>query len=167
MILRLYEQRDFACLSALRADRQLQHLLLANPPETENRDPNGEVTRWVERRHSEGYFRIIADDGGDAIGFVQIGDIHKSNGNGRLGIALLESCRGLGWGQQALVAMHRIAQEELGLRKLLLEVRADNEGAAKLYERLGYRQVGILRSHYWDSVRFFDVMIYELILGQP
>lgn len=40
----------------------------------------------------------------------------------------------------------------LGARRATLEVRASNEGARRLYERLGFYVAGIRRSYYTDPV---------------
>jgi ribosomal-protein-alanine N-acetyltransferase len=41
---------------------------------------------------------------------------------------------------------------QLGARRAMLEVRASNEGARRLYERLGFYVAGIRRDYYTDPV---------------
>jgi RimJ/RimL family protein N-acetyltransferase len=157
---------DAVALVALREDHALQHLLMANP---EGKTAQSAVAlanaqNWISRRESVGWFRVI-DAGEGGVGFVQIADIHHKNRYGWLGIALLPSCRGNGIGALAMAAAERAAVAELGLRKLLLQVRADNLNALALYDRAGWRRVGILAAHYDDGTTLHDAVIYEKALA--
>jgi len=53
--------------------------------------------------------------------------------------------------------MHARARE-LGAERILLEVRADNPRAQRLYERNGYRQIHVRRRYYDDGT---DAIIME------
>ena len=151
---------DAAALSVLRADRLLQHLLMANPDPVPPTDPVAEAQAWIDRRTVAGFFRVI-DSGNGAEGFVQISDIHHKNRLGWLGIALLPGARGMGLGARALAAAEQAATTELGLRKLLLQVRADNATALALYDRSGWRRAGLLTAQYDDGAALHDAVICE------
>lgn len=155
---------DAAALAALRADRVLQHLLMANPDPAPPADPVAEAGAWIARREGAGWFRVI-DDGTGAQGFVQISDIHRKNRFGWLGLALLAGARGRGLGARALAEAEGLAATELSLRKLLLQVRADNLVALALYDRAGWHRVGTLRAQYDDGAALYDVVICEKALA--
>lgn len=154
---------DAAALSRLRSDLELQHLLMANPEHDLPVDPVTEAAAWITRREGAGWFRVI-DAGHGGVGFVQISDIHHKNRFGWLGIALLpaERCKGLGF--RALAEAEALSTRELGLRKLLLQVRADNVAASTLYRRSGWRHVGEMLAHYDDGRRLHDVAVHEKVL---
>jgi RimJ/RimL family protein N-acetyltransferase len=157
---------DAVELAALREDRTLQHMLMANPDgDTAMRAVSLANTQiWITRRERAGWFRVI-DAGWGAAGFVQISDIHQKNRYGWLGIALLPSVRGKGVGARALEAAEQAAVAELGLRKLLLQVRADNVIALALYGRAGWQRVGTMVAHYDDGTALHDAVIYEKALA--
>ena len=69
-----------------------------------------------------------------------------------------------GVGRAALSAAEVVAKNELGLFKLLLQVRSDNSRAITLYERAGWRFVGRLVAHYYDGRERHDVLVYEKVL---
>jgi ribosomal protein S18 acetylase RimI-like enzyme len=46
----------------------------------------------------------------------------------------------------------------------LLQVRANNKLAIDLYDRAGWRQVGVFLEHYYDGAQFHDVLVYEKLL---
>jgi len=165
-VLRLVECRDLPRLAALRADVGLQHLLMANPAEPTVADPLAELYDWVKRREAAGVFRIIAGRADEALGFLQIADIHRKNRLGWLGIALLPEARGAGNGRAALAEAEALAFSDTGLRKLILIVRADNGPAIALYDSAGWRKVGHLEAQYDDGRVLHDALVFEKLLGK-
>jgi RimJ/RimL family protein N-acetyltransferase len=158
-------EQDFSALSTLRRDLELQHLLLAYPSDTSPTD--AEVAAWIKRRSSEkgGCMLVVADRGDRLVGFVQITDVHFAGRHGKLGMAIRPERRGQGYGRKALDLLLLHAASELALLKLLLEVRADNEVAIRLYERTGFRRVGAFHRHYDDGTKRHDVLLMERFLG--
>ena len=59
-------------------------------------------------------------------------------------VGVLPEYEGYGFGRAMLEQMHARARE-LGAERILLEVRADNPRAQRLYERNGYRQIHVRR----------------------
>ena len=65
-------------------------------------------------------------------------------------IAVAKGQRGRGIGARLLMAAERAARRR-GANALHLEVRCDNAGAQRLYERLGYQRCGSRRAYYEDG----------------
>ena len=165
-MLRPKQKRDLPCVAELRSDILLQHALMASPVQKpEGFDWLREAVAWVERREAKGLFRMVISPKDDAIGFIQIYDIHRKSRFGWFGIALLRGERGRGVGWAALNAAEAVARNDLGLFKLLLQVRSDNAQAIKLYERADWRLVGHLEAHYHDGEERHDAAIYEKVLA--
>ncbi len=163
MILRLRQYRplvDEEILRELRSDISLQHRLLAHP------DPEAsvDVQAWVSRREASGWFRVIELHGQDTAGFVQLTDRHGLDRYAWVGIALHPRWQGSGWGRRAMITLAEEARLHLGLRKLLLQVRSDNQMALHLYASLGYRVVGQLKQHYFDGIHYHNVTMMESLL---
>ncbi len=72
-------------------------------------------------------------------------------------IGVLPEYEGKGFGRAMLEQMHERARE-LGAERILLEVRADNPRAQRLYERNGYRAIHVRRRYYDDGT---DAIIME------
>ena len=76
---------------------------------------------------------------------------------GRLySIAVAAGARGRGIGEALLQAIEQAAAKR-GCDRLRLEVRVDNVGAQRLYERRGYRRFGLRRGYYeygHDALRY-------------
>lgn len=74
-----------------------------------------------------------------------------------LRIAVSPECRGQGKGRLLIRAFHQKCLE-LGIVRILLEVREDNVAARGLYESEGYRVISKRRGYYSDGCA---AMIYE------
>ncbi len=72
-------------------------------------------------------------------------------------IGVLPEYEGHGFGRAMLEQMHERAREQ-GAERILLEVRADNPRAQRLYERNGYRAIHVRRRYYDDGT---DAIIME------
>ncbi|HEY3889181.1 MAG TPA: GNAT family protein [Caulobacteraceae bacterium] len=154
---------DIDLLTALRRDTALWHTLLAYPP---SEPPSAaEVRDWIARRSAEpgGCFLVVADERDDPLGFVQVMDVHRRGRLGKIGIALAAKARRKGLGSVALAQLLTYARDTLRLRKLLLEVRADNFAAIALFSAAGFERVGVMRAHYGEGGDYHDVALMELI----
>jgi len=84
--------------------------------------------------------------------------LRRNTDIGRLySVAVARAARGRGVGEALVRAVERAARAH-GCRRLRLEVRQDNAGAIRLYERLGYRRFGAHAGFYEDGA---DAWRYE------
>lgn len=155
-------EADIRVLVGMRNDVELQTKLMSIArPNTPQR-----VEDWLTRRMADdhGLFFIVAErETNVCLGFIQIVNVNFFHGTGSLGIALHESCRGHGFGAEAIELCERYAQQQFRLRKVLLEVLATN-AASKLYTRLSYETVGIRRQHFYANGEYLDVILMEKLL---
>lgn len=77
-------------------------------------------------------------------------------------IAVAPEARRQGVASALLEEFHRYGREH-GLAGLFLEVRPSNTGAAALYEKLGYREVGRRKNYYLDPKEDAIMMKLELM----
>ena len=79
-------------------------------------------------------------------------------------IAVAPAARGRGLGRTLMQALIGEARKR-GAREVFLEVRADNPSAQRLYERLGFAEVGVRRGYYQpDNV---DAIVMRLVIPAP
>jgi len=151
---------DLDRLLEMRSDRQLQHLLMAD---AQDNGPD-DVRNWLRRRNSETHslFFIIGDAETDACaGFIQLIGIRPRHCDGALGIAVHSEFSGRGFASEAIALLENHAAVTRGLRKITLQVMQQNERAVQLYERLGFRRVGVLVQHYEYDGSYLDVLVME------
>lgn len=76
-------------------------------------------------------------------------------------IAVRPELRGRGLGARLLDEVLAVSRRQ-GVAKLYLEVRDSNDGALRLYERFGFREVGRRQSYYTEPREDARVMMLEL-----
>jgi ribosomal-protein-alanine N-acetyltransferase len=108
-----------------------------------------------------GYVCRVLDIGGEIVGYgvlsVGSGEAHVLN----LCVAEEYRCRGLG----RLMLGHLIERaRSFGVREAFLEVRPSNTTAIRLYQSLGFEQIGIRRGYYQASTGREDAVVLKLDL---
>lgn len=157
------EDAHFDALCKIRGDARIQAMLMTA---SVTADPDS-VRQWIARRLAEpdGAFRVVTDECGSALGFVQVARVYRYSGFGYGGLALLPDVQRRGVGQRALELLISLAREELGLRKLIAEIGADNAASLHLHRGCGYHEAGLLRRHYRDAAGdLHDVVLMERFL---
>jgi ribosomal-protein-alanine N-acetyltransferase len=117
------------------------------------------VERLIETQGKEGYHFVICRLEDDRpVGTIGIKDLNLVDGSGGLGISVgAEEDRGRGYGSDALRALLRFAFDELRLVRVWLDVYDMNEGAQRVYERVGFVREGILRRAAYREGMHHDV----------
>jgi RimJ/RimL family protein N-acetyltransferase len=74
--------------------------------------------------------------------------------------------QGKGFGKEACILIESFAREYLNLRKLKLYVVKENDKALSMWEKLGYRVVGVLKEERYIKGQYKDVVIMEKFIQQ-
>jgi ribosomal-protein-alanine N-acetyltransferase len=108
-----------------------------------------------------GYHCLILEQDGEVLGYgvMTIGaeEAHL------LTLSIAAGSQRKGWGERLLREFIRIAKERLA-RTMFLDVRESNRAAARLYERLGFRQIAKRRGYYPAMGGREDSLVMELVL---
>jgi ribosomal-protein-alanine N-acetyltransferase len=108
-----------------------------------------EMYAWELQNRSVCHILVVRTPERPVVGFcafwLVVDEIHINN------VAILPALRGRGVGT---ALMHRVFLEaqRLGARRATLEVRASNDAARRLYERLGFYIAGTRRHYYTNPV---------------
>lgn len=82
--------------------------------------------------------------------------------NATLGISVLKDFWNVGVGGHMMNHILNYCRMTKEILNVNLEVREDNEKAIKLYEKLGFKQVGKLTKKIKVDGKFYDELIYEI-----
>jgi ribosomal-protein-alanine acetyltransferase len=94
---------------------------------------------------------FVVDAGGHVAGYGLV-LFRRGVDSARLySVAVAPEDAGRGYGRQLLAAAEAAARDR-GCKNLTLEVRVDNPAAIALYERSGYRTVGLHPNYYQDKM---------------
>ncbi len=105
---------------------------------------------WYEEMRGDPARLIWCMEAGEGglIGNLGLHDIDEVHGRATLGICIGEKdCWGQGHGSDAVRQVLRYAFEDLGLRRVDLQVDEDNARGIRCYEKCGFTREGLLRAH--------------------
>lgn len=110
-----------------------------------------QVAAWLGQVEAGLIRTSLAIAGGAIVGYssVERGDLHWTRDTVDVRVLVADEYRGQGLGRILLQWAFDAALEG-GARKLLAQMTADQEGARKLFERLGFSQEARLRDHVTD-----------------
>ena len=113
------------------------------------------------RRHAYSAV-LVAELDGSIVGRLSIGrDSHPASEHvADVGLMVADGYRRRGIGRALMEAAESWARS-VGVRKIELHVFPYNEAALVLYDRLGYRQVGIRHGHFRRSDGYADAVLME------
>jgi len=117
--------------------------------------------RWRRRlaETSEGSYNLVAVAGDRVVGMLGLDTFPNKPRRrhvGTIGISVHDEWQGKGVGTALMRAGLDLADNWLNLRRLELEVYADNEAAIHLYERFAFELEGTLRQHAFRDGHYVD-----------
>jgi RimJ/RimL family protein N-acetyltransferase len=112
----------------------------------------------VEKAKKEGKEHMV-EVWGNAIGEVHLSLLSHGSTHHRsteIGIDILPEYQNRGYGSETLNWALDYAFRRAGLHRVQIKAFEWNEGAVRLYEKLGFRHEGREREAYWHEGRFWD-----------
>ena len=134
--------------------KEKRYILTTEPPPFES------TQAFVQENVEQSYAQYVALDGEKVIGWADILPIdHPTMKHvGGLGMGVVAEYRGRGIGRKLLESAMQHAWES-GLKRLELEVFADNRAAIHLYEKHGYVQEGVKRYARLIDGEYQDIVV--------
>ncbi|MFI0424453.1 GNAT family N-acetyltransferase [Spongiactinospora sp. 9N601] len=125
--------------------------------------PGSKDPRLVVNDDEQGHvpFSVVALDGGTLVGTATLWGIDTHNRSAHIGLGLLPSARGKGYGTDVVAVLCHYGFVVRGLHRLQIETLSDNAAMLRSAERNGFVREGLLRSSAWVMGEFMD----EVILG--
>jgi ribosomal protein S18 acetylase RimI-like enzyme len=137
--IRIEDSRSFRdCLDAVARERK--YLAQIEAPSYEK------VAGFVRESVESDAAQFVAIDSGAVVGWADIFPswAYAVKHCGTLGMGVLASARGNGLGKRLLLATISKAHAN-GITRILLQARADNEVAIKLYESVGFKHEAVVQ----------------------
>ncbi|MDA3630289.1 GNAT family protein [Saccharopolyspora oryzae] len=106
-------------------------------------------------------FSVVELDSGALVGSATLWGIDNHNRCAHIGLGLLPSCRGKGYGTDVVETLCYYGFTVRGMQRLQIETLADNTAMLRAAERNGFVREGVLRSSAWVLGEFVD----EVLLG--
>ncbi|GIG67235.1 GNAT family N-acetyltransferase [Phytomonospora endophytica] len=106
-------------------------------------------------------FSVVEREGGALVGTASFWGIDTHHRSAHIGLGLLPSARGKGYGTDVVAILCHYGFVVRGLHRMQIETLADNHGMLSAAERNGFVREGLLRSSAWVLGEFLD----EVVLG--
>lgn len=107
---------------------------------------------------------ICLQDNNQMIGDIALKEIDYLNRKAKVDLSIFQTVyRGKGYGTEALRLIIDYSFDQLNLHRIGLDVYSFNKHARYVYEKLGFRQEGMLRKSIYSDGEYFDTIIMGLL----
>jgi RimJ/RimL family protein N-acetyltransferase len=162
VVLRALEREDVDRLVELLEDLEVAHRASNDPPLPWSKARwEAELEEWTGEDDTTARFAIELD--GELIGDCQLSSIDHYRGVCNLGITLGRAYWGQGYGKDTIRMLVGYAFRYLNMRKVCLEVLADDERAVGAYKKVGFIEEGRLRQQAWFEGAYADALVMGLL----
>ncbi len=110
---------------------------------------------------------VVAETEGNLVGLVGItyGRHPKIKHSAHIwGTYVTPDFRGKGIGRRLMEKVIEIAKANSSVKKIKIEVVAEQESAAKLYEKMGFIHIGTAKDELFVDGTYFDIYIMEMYI---
>lgn len=165
VVLRPARAADLPLLRQWEADPAVAHWLGTSASALESRES---AEQEYDRLLRTPRVRLLAIQtaAGAVIGFVRLNDLDQQARKVTLRLLVAPEQQSQGYGTAALRLLARFCFAELGLHRLGLVVRADNQRAIGVYRRLGFVEEGRERDALWSAGGWVDWLYMGLLAGE-
>jgi RimJ/RimL family protein N-acetyltransferase len=108
-------------------------------------------------------FSVVELAGGALVGTAALWGIDTHNRSAHIGLGLLPSSRGKGYGTDVVAVLCHYGFVVRGLQRLQIETLSDNAAMLRSAEHNGFVREGVLRSAGWVMGEFMDGVLLGLI----
>ncbi|MFE0137093.1 GNAT family N-acetyltransferase [Streptomyces sp. NPDC059037] len=125
--------------------------------------PDSKDPRLVVDETNQGLvqFSVVELEGDALVGTATLWGIDNHSRSAHIGLGLLPSARGKGYGTDVVAVLCHYGFVVRGLHRLQIETLSDNAAMLRSAERNGFVREGVLRSSAWVLGEFLD----EVLLG--
>lgn len=162
VVLRKPEPKDVQKLYVFRNDPEVTHLLGGFSSGYSMED----LKEWISfhRTRSDEVLWVIADPEDACVGHVGLYQIDYRVRKAEFAIMIGDkSLWNKGIGGQVTKAVIDFGFRQLNLHRIHLDVLASNPRAIHLYEKMGFRQEGILRDYQFKNGQYIDVIVMSIL----
>ncbi|WP_230193790.1 GNAT family N-acetyltransferase [Streptomyces coriariae] len=111
-------------------------------------------------------FSVVELEGDTLAGTATLWGIDNHNRTAHIGLGLLPSARGKGYGTDVVAVLCHYGFVVRSLQRLQIETLSDNAAMLRSAERNGFVREGVLRSSAWVMGEFLDEVLLGLLVQE-
>ena len=112
----------------------------------------------------DGSMQLAALVDGELVGCIDLYNYDPIHRRAEVGISVERSWRRKGYATAMLMELDKLCAHQLHLHQLYCDVVASNTVSCHLFERCGYRQIGVMQEWVVVNDEYRDVLRYQKIL---
>jgi len=127
------------------------------------------IRQYIENAHRDIYDikqlrLVICTKRGRAVGLIDVFDLDIKDQRAALGILIADpKDRKKGYGRESLSLLCDFCFTHLGLHQVYANVTEGNEDSKKVFEKNGFRKVGLKKDWSMHNGEYKDELLYQLI----
>lgn len=164
VILRAIELEDFKFVVKWLNDPEVTHYMFYGQYPTNKEQIKKMVREYIEAPQHI-VFMCVDKKNKKPFGFAGVFDIDSTGRTGGL-VALLgdKSFWNRGYGLEVIALLTHFSFDRLNLNMAYLGMtRADNRGAVRMYETIGYKFGGVRRQYLYRNSRYYDAAFMDML----
>lgn len=121
---------------------------------------------WFEQKQSQGFPVIVAEAGGEVIGYGAYGTFREKIGyqfTVEHSVYVAPHHIGKGVGKLLLAELIRLAKAQ-GIRTMIGGIDADNADSIAFHKKFGFKECGIIKDAAYKFERWLDLLFMQLII---
>jgi diamine N-acetyltransferase len=166
VVLRALEKSDLDDVMKFYNTLELRRLL--GPPIVRSKKY---MEEWLEQVSScdpwsDGYLVLAIEERekDEFLGVARIEDIKLPHNRARIGVSIYNpNKRGKGLGTDAILVLLWIGFNIFGLNSIYLDTMEDNENSIHVYDKIGFKKVGILREAEYIDASHKGLLIMDIL----
>jgi RimJ/RimL family protein N-acetyltransferase len=161
LLLREYTMDDLAAVHSFASDVRIAEYVDRGPNTTGETQEFLEMSVAAQRGASRKNFTLaVTFPSGDPFGTVGLA---VDRGRGELGYVIDADHWGCGYATEAAASLLRFGQETLRLRDITATCKPENTASARVLEKIGMVQVGLLRADKLIRGQWRDSLVYSAV----
>ncbi|MDA3642516.1 GNAT family N-acetyltransferase [Saccharopolyspora indica] len=112
------------------------------------------------------HFSVVALDSEELVGTATLWGIDTHSRFAHIGMGLLPTARGKGYGTDVVAVLCHYGFAQRGLNRLQIETLSDNVAMQRAAERNGFTREGVTRSSAWVLGEFMDEILFGLLVDE-
>ena len=122
------------------------------------------VSIWNPFRDGYLYLAIEEKETGEFLGIAHLEDIIHPHNRAEVGISIYDpKNRDKGYGTDAMLVLLGIGFHILGLNSIYLDTMEDNDRSIQVYEKIGFKRVGLLRETEYIDGAHKGLLIMDIL----
>ncbi|RKT89082.1 Protein N-acetyltransferase, RimJ/RimL family [Saccharopolyspora antimicrobica] len=119
-----------------------------------------------EKKEQNVHFSVVSLDSDELVGTATLWGIDTHSRSAHVGLGLLSTARGKGYGTDVVAVLCHYGFAQRGLNRLQIETLADNAAMLRAAERNGFTREGVTRSSAWVMGEFVDEVLFGLLVDE-